>query len=38
MKNMHQYRRKIKRKTIKSKSEYASKARPNSTVRRIIMN
>jgi len=26
MKNIHMYRRKIKRKTIKSKSEYASKA------------
>ena len=30
MKNIHKYRRKIRRKTIKSKSEYASKARPNS--------
>jgi len=29
MKNIHKYRRKIKRKTMKSKSEYASKARPN---------
>ena len=31
MKNIHKYRRKIKRKTIKSKSksEYASKASPN---------
>jgi len=29
MKNTHNYRRKIKRKTIKSKSEYASRASPN---------
>jgi len=29
MKNIHNYRRKIKRKTIKSKSEYASRASPN---------
>jgi len=28
-KNIHNYRRKIKRKTIKSKSEYASRASPN---------
>jgi len=28
MKNIHNYRKKIKRKTIKSKSEYASKASP----------
>ena len=27
--NIHKYKRLIKRKTIKSKSEYASKARPN---------
>ena len=30
MRNIHKYRRKIKRKTIKSKSEYASGASPNS--------
>ena len=29
MKNIQKYKRKIKRKTIKSKSEYASKASPN---------
>jgi len=29
MKNIHIYRRKIKRKAIKSKSEYASRASPN---------
>jgi len=29
MKNTHNYRRKIERKTIKSKSEYASRASPN---------
>ena len=29
MKNIHKHRRIIKRKTIKSNSEYASKARPN---------
>ena len=29
MKNIHNYRRKIKRKTIKSESEYASRASPN---------
>ena len=29
MKSIHKYRRKIKRKTIKSESEYASKASPN---------
>ena len=29
MKNIHNYRRKIKRKTIKSKSEYARRASPN---------
>jgi len=30
MKNIHNYRRKIKGKTIKSKSEYTSRASPNS--------
>jgi len=29
MKNIHNYKRRIKRKTIKSKSEYASRASPN---------
>jgi len=29
MKNIHNYRRKIKRKTIKSKLEYTSRASPN---------
>jgi len=29
IKNTHNYRRKIKRKTIKSQSEYASRASPN---------
>jgi len=29
MKNIHKYRRKIKRKTMKSESEYASKASPD---------
>ena len=29
MKNTHNYRRKIKRITIKSQSEYASRASPN---------
>ena len=29
MKNIHNYRRKIKRKTIKSQSEYTSRASPN---------
>jgi len=29
MKNIQKYKRKIKRKTVKSKSEYSNKASPN---------
>jgi len=35
MKNIHNYRRKNKRKTIKSKSEYASRAEQAKTARLI---
>jgi len=37
MKNIQKYRRKIKSKTIKSKSEYASEARPNGSLIYIII-
>jgi len=38
MKNTHNYRRKIKRKTIKSKSEYTSRASTNGPLNIYVAN
>jgi len=38
MKNIHNCRRKIKRKTIKSKSEYSCKASPNGPLNIYVAN